>query len=146
MNSPEVFQILLVEDDVADALMVREALRLQQIQCELHSLSDGARAIEFIGEVDGGTAERRIDLVLLDFHLPKRNGSQVLERLRSTNRFTRTPVIVLTGGSPLLPARAMPDEHVRYFHKPMDLSGYLKLGLMISEILLHPDATRRDNS
>ena len=142
MDIPELFYILLAEDNEADASFVREALRIQQIPCELNVIADGARAIDFIEELDAGLTKRRLDLVLLDYHLPIREGTEVLARLRSFDRFAQTPVIVLTGLSRLLDPPATPDDHVRYFNKPMSLSGYANLALMINNILLRTEPTQ----
>lgn len=144
MDSPELFHILLAEDNEADASFVREALRHQQIPCELKVIADGALAIQFIAELDASLTTRRLDLVLLDYHLPIREGPEVLARLRSAGRFAQTPVIILTGSSRLLGSSATPDEHVRYFQKPMSLSGYTNLALMINEILLRTEPTQGD--
>lgn len=142
MDSRESFQILLAEDNEAEASLVREALRRQQIPCELIVKIDGARAIQFRVELDAGLTKRRLDLVLPDFHLPIREGPEVLVRLRSADRFAQTPVILLTSSSRRLDPLARPDERVRYFHKPMSLSGCGNLAPMMNDILLQTEPTQ----
>src|SRR5579871_2537243 len=91
----EIFEILLVEDNLADITLVREALKQQSIPCNLHVIQDGAKAIAFLKQPDDSQTPR-LDLVLLDMHLPKCDGDEILHALRATVRNARTPVIVMT--------------------------------------------------
>ena len=56
--------ILLAEDNAADEILVREALREHDVACNLHVVKDGAQAISFILDLDGA-AEPRLDLELM---------------------------------------------------------------------------------
>jgi chemotaxis family two-component system response regulator Rcp1 len=69
-----LMQIVLAEDNSADVMLVRLALENAGIHCELHILDDGEKAIAFIEELDASPQSRPVDLLLLDMHLPKREG------------------------------------------------------------------------
>ena len=78
--------ILLAEDNPADVQLVREALEDRAVQCGLHVVPDGAQAISFIEQVDRSSTLPCPSLLLLDLHLPKRNGEEILRYLRASER------------------------------------------------------------
>lgn len=89
------FEILLVEDDSADARLAQIALRDSKVLCEVNHVSDGVEAMDHMrGRLDGGG--RLPDLVLLDLNMPRMDGRQVLEAMRSDEALRSVPVVVLT--------------------------------------------------
>lgn len=130
------FEILLAEDNPADAMLVREALLEHGIQCNLHVIADGAETIAFIDQIDSAR-KPRLDLLLLDMHLPKCDGEEILSRLRATERNALTPVIVMTGSSaPSDRGAAQKHAALHYFTKPADLQGFMQLGVLVRDLLL----------
>ena len=63
--------ILLAEDNADDVFLVQRALEEYQMEHELHTVSDGEKALEFIGQVGEAGGIPGLDLVLLDLNLPK---------------------------------------------------------------------------
>ena len=128
--------ILVAEDNPADVLLVREAFREAALACSIVLVTDGEQAIEFIEALDRGATNSRVDIALLDMHLPKRDGMEILRRLRATKFHAQTPVVVMTSSD-------APDDYqnagkpttLHYFRKPMTLSGFMKLGVIVSDIL-----------
>src|ERR1041385_3975476 len=90
------YQILLAEDSAADVGIVRIALRDQNLNHILHVARDGEEAIAFIERADNDPRAPGLDLLLLDMHLPRYNGEEILQRLRSTEHYAQTPVVVMT--------------------------------------------------
>lgn len=143
-NEPEIaatemgghrFQILLAEDSKADVGLVRMALREQNVDYVLQVATDGAEAIDFITKIDTNPRTPGIDLLLLDMHLPKHNGEDILGVLRSTGRGAQIPVIVLTS-SDAAHDREMAQKHAaHYFRKPSRLAEFMKLGSVVRTIL-----------
>lgn len=88
--------ILLAEDNSADIELVREALEDLAIAYELHVVEDGERAMDFIQSIDRDATLPCPKLFLLDLHLPKRDGQEVLRCLRASERCGQTPVVILT--------------------------------------------------
>jgi CheY-like chemotaxis protein len=84
------FEILLAEDSEGDAELVRQALKQYHIDCSLHLVSDGARAIEFINRIGTEPKVPPLDLLLLDLRLPICDGDEVLTRLRSSECYAHT--------------------------------------------------------
>src|SRR5680860_1859228 len=92
-------EILLVEDSMSDAELTIRALKKNNLANKLVHLEDGQEALDFIF-AEGNYSYRKITdtpkVILLDLKMPKINGIQVLQRIKSDERTKKTPVIVLT--------------------------------------------------
>ena len=134
MEAP--FHILLAEDSAADVGIVRIALRDQGLDHVLHVARDGEEAINFIEKADNDGKVPGPDLLLLDMHLPKYNGEQVLQCLRSTERYAQIPVVVMTSSdAPADHERAQKHAALFYFRKPSRLEEFIQLGVIVRDIL-----------
>ena len=134
------YHILLAEDSPADVGIVRMALRDENLDHVLHVAKDGAEAIAFITNTDNNSRSPGLDLLLLDMHLPKRSGEDILRVLRSTERCAQTPVVVLTSSdAPRDRETAQKHAAFYYFRKPSRLADFMKLGSVVCAILSgHP--------
>jgi CheY-like chemotaxis protein len=135
------FQIWLVEDSEADELLMRQALKLDGMDCEFRVSEDGEKAIDFIDAMDNA-AENATDtgvrphIVLLDLNLPRKGGAKVLERIRKSPKIGRIPVVIVTSSdSPGDKGQASRLGATCYFQKPLDLGEFMKLGPLVREIL-----------
>lgn len=88
--------ILLVEDNLGDVRLTREAFKQGKIANTLHVVEDGVEAIDFLFQRNEHADAPRPDIVLLDLNLPRKSGHEVLEELRADPTRGRIPVIVLT--------------------------------------------------
>lgn len=90
-------KILLVEDNPDDVTLTMRALKSRNITNDVVVANDGVQALEYLfGAGDTpGTAELPA-VVLLDLKLPKVNGLEVLQRIRSEERTRMLPVVILT--------------------------------------------------
>jgi CheY-like chemotaxis protein len=88
--------VLLVEDSPADAELMIEALGESSLALRVTHVEDGEEAIRYLRRQGPYAAVPRPDLVLLDLHLPKKNGREVLVEIKQDEQLRRTPVIVLT--------------------------------------------------
>jgi CheY-like chemotaxis protein len=130
------YHILLAEDSAGDVGIVRIALRDQNLNHILHVARDGEEAITFIDKADNDAKAPGPDLLLLDMHLPKYDGEEVLKRLRSTERYAQTPVVVMTSSdAPQDHDRAQRHAALFYFRKPSRLEEFIQLGVIVQEIL-----------
>jgi len=138
------YHILLAEDSAADVGLVRIALREQNLEHILHVARDGEEAIAFIENADANSNAPGPDLLLLDMHLPRYSGEQILQRLRSTERYAQTPVIVMTSSdSPEDEDRAQKHAALVYFRKPSRLEEFIRLGGIVREILARSPALEK---
>ena len=130
------YQILLAEDSAADVSIVRMALRVQGLDHILHVARDGEEAINFIQKADKDRKAPGPDLLLLDMHLPKYNGEEILKCLRSTERYAQIPVVVMTSSdAPADHDRAQKHAAMFYFRKPSRLDEFIQLGIIVRDIL-----------
>ena len=131
--------VLLVEDNRADILLVREALSEHGLNHELHVVKDGAEAIQFLvkmGRPDGPPCP---DVILLDMNLPKADGSQVLTAFRKRPECAHTPVIVVSSSDAPKDKDIMKDLGVNhYFRKSSEFDEYMKLGAVVKQVLKSP--------
>jgi two-component system, response regulator len=95
---PPTGAILLVEDDPKDVEFTLAAFKAAKLANPVQVVSDGAAALEILAEVASGKARDQAipQLVLLDLHLPKLHGLEVLRRIRADRRLKQMPVVVLT--------------------------------------------------
>ena len=92
-------EILLVEDNMNDAELTMRSLIKHKIANEIIHLKDGAAAIDFlfgIGSYEGRDTDIKPKLILLDLKMPKVNGIEVLEKIKSDSNTQSIPVVVLT--------------------------------------------------
>ena len=130
------FEIILAEDSPGDAMLVRVALREAAVDCKLLQVEDGEKAIALIESLNANSRPPNIDLLLLDLNLPKRDGEEVLRRLRSIERYAQTPVVVMTASSaPEAYQKAQEHAVLHYFRKPSNLAGFMKLGKVVRDVL-----------
>ena len=92
-------EILLAEDNESDAELTIRALRKNNLANKLVHLRDGADALDFIC-AEGSYAHRDVQntprVILLDLKMPKVNGIEVLQRIKSDSRTQKIPVVMLT--------------------------------------------------
>ena len=115
-------QIVLAEDNPADVGLVRQALRDHAVHCDLRVISDGEAVVTFIDGLDLDGKLPCPDLLLLDLHLPKRDGPEILRHLRASERCGQTPVVVLTSSEAASDRQsAEKNAAIHYFRKSASL-------------------------
>lgn len=129
-------RIVLAEDNPGDVKLVREALARHEISCDLQVIADGEEAMKFFDRLDADRKAPCPDLLLLDLHLPKRDGEEILKHVRSSERCGQTPVVVLTSSESAHDKQyAEKNAVVHYFRKPPTLSQYMQLGTIVKELI-----------
>ncbi|WP_405607097.1 response regulator [Streptomyces sp. NBC_01508] len=120
-------EVLLVEDDAGDELMTREAFEDNKIGNTLHVVRDGLEALDFLYRRGEHVEAPRPDLILLDLNLPKYDGRQVLERIKSDPDLSHIPVVVLTTSAAEEDILRSYKLHANaYVTKPVDLDQFMK--------------------
>jgi len=130
MNTNRTVEILLVEDNPEDLELTLRALRQANLANHIEVTRDGAEALDFIF-CEGIHADRKIEdtpkLILLDLKLPKVDGIEVVQRIKSDPRTKHIPIVVLTSSKEQ-------SDLVRSFHsgansyivKPVNFDGFTK--------------------
>jgi two-component system, response regulator len=97
--SGEAVEILLVEDEPEDVELTMRVLQSENLKNHIQVASDGEQALDFVfcrGEFSHRAKNTPPRLILLDLKLPKLDGLQVLEELKSSPEHRKIPVVVLT--------------------------------------------------
>jgi CheY-like chemotaxis protein len=130
-------EILLVEDDPGDVVMTREAFQDYKIHNQLHVVNDGAEAMAFLRQ-EGEFADRpRPDLVLLDLNLPRMDGREVLEAIKSDPELASIPVVVLTTSENEDDVLRSYSLHANaYVTKPVDFERFIEVVRQIDEFFV----------
>jgi chemotaxis family two-component system response regulator Rcp1 len=125
-------RIVLVEDNPGDVLLVRKALQEKGVAADLTCFEDGPKALKSLAQ------QEVPDLILLDLNLPKIEGFDVLNKIRSTPKLSAVPVVILTSSeSPADKQRTALLGASRYITKPSGLDDFLReVGRGVEEMLL----------
>jgi len=101
MDKFENVDILLVEDNPADAELALRALRKGKVANHITWVKDGAEALEFIfrSGAYAGRPDQHPRLILLDLKLPKVDGLEVLKRIKADERTRVIPVVMVTSSA-----------------------------------------------
>jgi len=121
-------EILLVEDNLEDARLAIQALKQGQVQCRVSLVRDGDEALRFLHRHDIYARAPRPDLVLLDLHLPKRSGRQVLAAIRDDEELNPIPVVILSASQ--VHEAILKEENLQvesYMIKPVDLEQFISV-------------------
>lgn len=92
-----MLRILLVEDNPADAQMLRTALGKTGMPVEITHVKDGVEAVEYLAHEHKPV--QSCDVVLLDLNLPRLSGFEVLEHIRSCEDLKSLPVVIMSGST-----------------------------------------------
>ncbi|ATB35157.1 two-component system response regulator [Cystobacter fuscus] len=130
MYDPSQRIILLVEDNADDELMTLRAFRKSNIHNPVVVVRDGAEAIDYLF-IQGKHANRNPDIrpqvILLDLHLPRIDGLEVLRRIRAHEQTRTLPVVVLTSSKE---ERDLVDSYQlgvnSFVHKPVDVTSFFE--------------------
>jgi CheY-like chemotaxis protein len=104
-------QILVVDDDDADALMISEALEGAHTQAIVERVADGREALDYLRREGRFAEAHRPDLILLDLNMPRMDGRETLAAIKSDEQLKAIPVVILTTSG------ATPDIVSSYQHR-----------------------------
>jgi len=121
------FDILLVEDEPADAYLVRSALQEGRVYCKLHHVADGIEALAFLHhQGDQYQNVPRPDMILLDLNMPRMNGRELLAVIKAEETLKAIPVVVLTTSD--VERDIVASYHLGaagYITKPVDMEQFI---------------------
>jgi DNA-binding response OmpR family regulator len=118
-----------------DALLVREAIRMEKLPFDVHVASDGEKAIDFIRKAEADPAAPCPQFLLLDLNLPKKDGFEVLRHLRASPKCKHIPVLIITSSDSPDDRGKAAELGASYFRKPASYEAFLKLGAVLKQLL-----------
>ena len=130
MEDATAVDVLMVEDSDEDLQLALRSFRKANFEDRVHVVRDGAEALDYIfcqGEYSGRRIEDIPRVVLLDLKLPKVNGLEVLQRIKSDPRTKRIPVVLLTSSKEHSDVVAGYENGANsYIVKPVAFEGFAK--------------------
>ena len=130
-------EVLLVEDDPGDVLMTKEAFEDYKLSNQLHVVNDGAEAMDFLRQKGEHADAPRPDLVLLDLNLPRMDGREVLQAIKSDPELASIPVVILTTSEAEEDVLRSYSLHANaYVTKPVDFERFIQVVRQIDEFFV----------
>jgi CheY-like chemotaxis protein len=137
MTARRPLGVLLVEDDPADVLIAREALRAGDVDSRLTVVSDGVEALAYLRNEDGYRDATRPDLILLDLNLPRKSGHEVLAEVKSDPVLRTIPIVVLTTSNTAEDVTRCYQLHANvYVTKPVDFDDFTDVVKQIDDFFV----------
>jgi CheY-like chemotaxis protein len=136
-TQPRPIEILLVEDNPADARLTSEMLKEARVANRLTVAGTGADALRLLLRQELDSSAPRPDLILLDLNLPGISGQEVLGHVKSHPDLRRIPVVILTSSRAEQDVRRSYDLHANaYVVKPVDLTQFTDVVQSIEDFWL----------
>jgi len=130
--------ILLVEDSAGDAELMVEALGESDLALRVTVVEDGEEAVQYLRRQGTHRTAARPDLILLDLHLPRKNGHEVLADIKQDESLRLIPDVLLTSFDTDEAIREAYDRHMNYcVRKPSDLDQFALAVKKIETFWLH---------
>lgn len=129
---PLPMEVLLVEDDLGDAMLVQEGFKRSSCPVNVSHVMHAEECLRFLEKAAPYTHAPTPDLLLVDLILPAISGRELIEALLADKRFRHLPIVVLTNIADEHYVRAMYDLGCSsYIVKPLN---FVELQQMIETI------------
>jgi len=129
--------ILLIEDNPGDVRLTQEAFKEGNMNIKLDVVMDGVEAIKYLRKEMPYNQATMPDLILLDLNLPKKDGREVLQEIKTDAKLKRTPVVVLTTSNAQQDILKSYNLHVNcYVNKPVDFDKFFDIIQKIEDFWL----------
>jgi len=130
-------EVLLIEDDPGDVVITREAFEHYKIRNSLRVARDGQEGLDYLYRRGAHSSAPRPDLILLDLNLPKYDGHQLLEQIKSDPELCHIPVVVLTTSAADEDILRSYQLHANaYVTKPVGFSEFMNVIRQIDEFFV----------
>lgn len=96
MDSTKIVRVLLVEDNSADARLIKEACGSFAVRNEVDMVENGIEAMEYLYKTGKYKNSKTPNLIILDLNLPKKSGREVLKEVKQDDKLKIIPIIILT--------------------------------------------------
>lgn len=130
--------ILLVEDNEGDILLTTEALQEGRIVNKISVARDGKQAVDFLSKTGEYKNAQVPDFILLDINLPKKNGHEVLQFIKTNDKIKHIPVIMLTTSSAEADISLSYNHHANcYITKPVEVGDFMEAVMKVEDFWIN---------
>ena len=124
----DLLHVLLVEDNPADIDLTKEALETCKIKIHLNITKNGQEALDYLHHTPPFENTTKPDLILLDLHLPKKSGLEVLTEIKTNPETRHIPVVILTTSESDQDILKSYERHANcYITKPIDMNQFINV-------------------
>jgi two-component system, chemotaxis family, response regulator Rcp1 len=138
INGGKPVEVLLVEDSAEEAELTMDTLREGRIRnLRVHWVENGEEAMAFLRHQGPHADAPRPDLILLDLHMPRMGGLEVLAEVKEHPELKRIPVVVMTSSSQEKDVLAAYSRHANcYITKPINIDDFMEAVRSVEEFWL----------
>ena len=137
MENFKIIEILLIEDHSGDARLAQEALKEGKVKNQLHIVTDGMAATDFLFKRNDYKDAPRPDLIILDLNIPKKHGHEVLAEVKADEELKKIPVVILTISKAEEDILKAYNLHANcYITKPLDFDKFMEVIKSIEDFWL----------
>lgn len=130
-------KILLVEDSLADTVLIQESLLESKLNLNIDSVVDGEKAMAYLYEKLENTDEKLPDLVILDLNMPRKDGREVLREIKEHEELRIIPVVIMTTSETEDDIKfAYKNYASSFISKPVDMEQFTKIVASINDFWL----------
>jgi len=124
----KVRQLLIVEDNVADATLILEFVRATNSTVDATVIKDGEEAMSYLLQIGSHSSALRPDLVILDLNLPNKDGREVLSEVKNHPSLKSIPIMIFTTSQAEDDILSCYRNHANcYVTKPMELEKFAEI-------------------
>ncbi len=129
--------VLLIEDNPGDVRLTKEAFKDGKMSVNLSVVMDGVEATKYLMKEEKYVDAVTPDLILLDLNLPKKDGREVLQEIKTNPDLLRIPVVILTTSNAEQDILHSYNLHANcYINKPVDFDKFFDVIEKIEEFWL----------
>jgi two-component system, chemotaxis family, response regulator Rcp1 len=134
----------MIEDNLGDVTLIKEALNIYKINAELLIAKNGEEALDFINDkLNSPSLISLPDLIILDLNIPRLDGRYVLNAIRQKEILNKVPVVIFTSSSYDIDEKTCSELGANLFlTKPIEFDQY---GDIINSIKILLDNTASSN-
>ena len=119
--------ILLIEDNLGDIRLTKEALKETNLSINLSTVIDGSEAMNYLLKTKEYENAATPDLIFLDLNLPKKNGREVLKDIKTNAKLQSIPVVVLSTSNAEKDIQECQQLQAdQFINKPVDFDEFFK--------------------
>ena len=127
--------ILLAEDNPADKMLFEVGLRGSRLEAELHWVKDGVHVMEFLSCSGEYADTPKPDIAILDLNMPRKDGRQIVEAIKSSNEHKDILTIVLTTSDAATDKKSCYDLGAdKFMIKPLEFTGIQEIIRQIEKL------------
>lgn len=124
----ETVNILLVEDNPADARLIEEVFKDTNVKNRIFVVKDGVEAMDFLYNENNYVDAPKPEIILLDLNLPRKDGREVLKEVKANEDLKSIPIVILTTSSAKEDVIRTYNNHANcYITKPVDFDQFLQV-------------------